>query len=158
VEEVPQNVVVEEDVAARAEEKPNVLLIDDDAEAIEIVKMILGGAFDIIVAETGESGLVKAFEEKPSLILLDLYLPGLNGCRICRLLKSQEETRTIPIAFFSAGTQNEEIQQAFASGADDFIVKPFGGRELLEKIWRLLMKKKEEGNLRATGCGPRHYR
>jgi PAS domain S-box-containing protein len=146
-----------EDHAARADEKPSILLVDDDSEAVEIVKVILGAAFDIIVAETGELGLVKAFEMRPSLVLLDLYLPGLDGCRICRLLRSQEETRTIPVAFFSAGTQNEEIQRAFASGADDFIVKPFGGRELLEKIWRLLMKKKEEGNLRATTAGPRNY-
>jgi CheY-like chemotaxis protein len=75
---------------------------------------------------------------------MDSYLPGLDGYRICRLLRSQEETRDIPIAFFSAGTQNTEIQKCFASGADDFIVKPFSGRELVDKIWRLLMKKKEE--------------
>jgi PAS domain S-box-containing protein len=157
LEEVQKPMPAEEDEesTARAEKKPSILLVDDDSEAVEIVKMILGGAFDIIVAETGEAGLAKAFQERPSMILLDLYLPGLDGCRISRLLRSQEETRNTPIAFFSAGTQNEEIQRAFASGADDFIVKPFGGRELLEKIWRLLMKKKEDVNLRAAGAGPR---
>ncbi|MFP4416393.1 MAG: ATP-binding protein [Fibrobacterota bacterium] len=140
----------EEDIEGKEEaavnQKPLILLIDDDREAIEIARMVLENAFDIIVAESGEHGLTLAFERKPSMILLDLYLPGLDGSRICRILRSQEETRDIPVAFFSAGTQNDEMQRCFASGADDFIVKPFSGRELVEKIWRILMKKKEEGS------------
>lgn len=123
--------------------KPTILIIDDDREAIEICKMVLGAAFDILVAESGENGLRMAFTRNPALILLDLYMPGLDGIRICRLLRSQDETRDVPIAFFSAGTQSDEVQQCFASGADDFIVKPFSGKELIDKIWRLLMKKKE---------------
>lgn len=138
----------EEHEDAAVNQKPRILLIDDDREAIEIARMVLENAFDIIVAESGESGLTMAFEQKPSMILLDLYLPGLDGSRICRILRSQEETRDIPIAFFSAGTQNDEMQRCFASGADDFIVKPFSGRELVEKIWRILMKKKEEESFR----------
>jgi CheY-like chemotaxis protein len=78
------------------------------------------------------------------LILIDSYLPGLDGYRICRILRSQEDTKNIPIAFFSAGSQSSEIQKCFASGADDFIVKPFSGQELVDQIWRLLMKKKEQ--------------
>jgi PAS domain S-box-containing protein len=134
-----------EDVVTRdINEKPTILFIDNDREAVEIARMILENAFEILVAENGELGLTLAFEHHPSVILMDSYLPGLDGYRICRLLRSQEETRDIPIAFFSAGTQNTEIQKCFASGADDFIVKPFSGRELVDKIWRLLMKKKEE--------------
>jgi CheY-like chemotaxis protein/two-component sensor histidine kinase len=134
-----------EDVVTRdINEKPTILFIDNDREAVEIARMILENAFEIFVAENGETGLTLAFEHHPSVILMDSYLPGLDGYRICRLLRSQEETRDIPIAFFSAGTQNTEIQKCFASGADDFIVKPFSGRELVDKIWRLLMKKKEE--------------
>jgi DNA-binding response OmpR family regulator len=70
----------------------------------------------------------------------------MDGYRICKLLRSQEETKDIPIAFFSAGTQSSEIQKCFASGADDFIVKPFNGKEIVNKIWRLLMKQKEKRN------------
>lgn len=126
------------------DEKPTILFIDNDREAVEIARMVLESAFDILVAETGEIGLTLALQNKPSVILLDSYLPGLDGYRICRILRTQEETRDTPIAFFSAGTQNDEIQKCFASGADDFIVKPFSGRELVDKIWRILMKKKEE--------------
>jgi signal transduction histidine kinase/ActR/RegA family two-component response regulator len=131
-------------VAVDINEKPTILFIDNDREAVEIARMVLETAFEVLVAENGETGLTLAFQRHPSVILMDSYLPGLDGYRICRLLRTQDETRDTPIAFFSAGTQNSEIQKCFASGADDFIVKPFSGRELVDKIWRLLMKKKEE--------------
>ncbi len=133
-----------EKITEMINEKPIILFIDSDREAVEIARMVLENAFEVLVAETGEIGLALAFSRRPSVILMDSYLPGLDGYRICRILRSQDETRDIPIAFFSAGTQNSEIQKCFASGADDFVVKPFSGRELVDKIWRLLMKKKEE--------------
>jgi PAS domain S-box-containing protein len=128
------------------DKKPTVLFIDSDREAVEISRMVLENIFDVLVAENGEVGLAMAFEHLPSLILVDSYLPGIDGYRICRILRSQEDTKNIPIAFFSAGSQSSEIQKCFASGADDFIVKPFSGKELVDKIWRLLMKKKEQQN------------
>jgi PAS domain S-box-containing protein len=139
----PNSAVAEPQAVQMPEDKPKILIIDDDMEAIEICKMVLRNAFEVIVAESGEAGIRMAFSKSVSLILLDLYMPGLDGLRICRILRSQEETRKIPIAFFSAGTQTDEVQKCFACGGDDFIVKPFGGRELLDKIWRLLLKKKE---------------
>jgi PAS domain S-box-containing protein len=128
------------------DKKPKILFIDSDREAVEISRMVLENIFDIIVAETGELGLAMAFEHLPSLILVDSYLPGIDGYRVCSILRSQEDTKDIPIAFFSAGSQSSEIQKCFASGANDFIVKPFSGKELVDKIWRLLMKKKEHRN------------
>ena len=136
------------EIDEKTDRKPTILFIDSDREAVEIARMVLENAFEIYVAETGEEGLRLAFLHYPSVILMDSYLPGLDGYRVCRILRSQEETRETPIAFFSAGTQNDEIQMCFASGADDFIVKPFNGRELVDKIWRLLMKKKEEATFK----------
>lgn len=134
----------QQQISQRTEDKPTILFIDNDREAVEIARMVLENAFETVVAESGEMGLSLVFQHHPSLILMDSYLPGIDGYRICRILRSQEETKDIPIAFFSAGTQNDEIQKCFSCGADDFIVKPFSGRELVDKIWRLLMKKKEE--------------
>jgi CheY-like chemotaxis protein len=123
--------------------KPVILFIDTDRESTEIASTSIENVFDILVAESGEQGLIIAFNHKPSLILLDSQLPGLDGYRICRILRSQEETKNIPIAFFSASAQEDEIQKCFASGADDFIVKPFSGSELVSKVCQLLLKKKE---------------
>jgi two-component system, sensor histidine kinase ChiS len=145
--EIEEAAAVSED-AGNVEQKPSILFIDSDREAVEIARMVLENVFEIHVAETGEIGLLMAFSKKPSIILLDSYLPGMDGYRICKLLRSQDETKDIPIAFFSAGTQNDEIQKCFASGADDFIVKPFNGKEIVNKIWRLLMKKKEKRNFK----------
>ncbi len=148
VENSREDAVDIEEIADLINEKPIILFIDSDREAVEIARMVLENAFEVLVAESGELGLALAFSRRPSVILMDSYLPGLDGYRICRILRSQDETRDIPIAFFSAGTQNSEIQKCFASGADDFIVKPFSGRELVDKIWRLLMKKKEENTFK----------
>jgi len=139
----PLDSEVAEENLQRIDEKPKILFIDEDQEAVEIARIILEKAFEVVVAKSGEEGLQKAFEIRPTIILLDSYLPGLDGYRVCNILRSQQETRDLPIAFFSAGTQTDEIQRGFECGADDFIVKPFSGKELMEKIWRLIMKKKE---------------
>jgi len=118
--------------------KPLILIIDDDKEAMEISRMILQNSFDLRMAENGEEGVRIAFTEKPSLILLDTYMPGLDGYIICRILKTMDETKDIPVAFFSAATQDEEIEKCFASGGDDFIIKPFSSKEMIEKVNRLL--------------------
>jgi CheY-like chemotaxis protein/nitrogen-specific signal transduction histidine kinase len=126
------------------EGKPSLLLIDTDHEAVEVARMVLENAFDIITAPTGEMGLSLAFRHRPAMILLDVSLPGLDGFRVCSILRTQEETRGTPVVFLSSTTRKEEIEKCFACGADDFIVKPFSGRELMDKIWQLLMKKKAE--------------
>ena len=132
------------EVLDKNDTKPSILLIDPDREAVEVARMVLENAFDVIHAPTGEAGLSLAFQYKPSVMLLDTSLPGLDGFRICSILRSQEETRDIPVIFLSTATRADEIEKCFASGGDDFIVKPFSGRELMDKLWRLLLKKKED--------------
>ncbi len=126
--------------------KPSILIIDSDREVTEVTRMVLENAFDIIATSSGEEGLALAFQYRPAVILLDDLLPGLDGFRICRILRSQDETRSTPIVFISAITSRAEIEKCFAAGADDFLVKPFNSRELFDKVWRLLLKKNEEAS------------
>lgn len=149
------NVVVDEtmspdDTLAIVEEKPKVLLIDNDQESSDAARMVLESVFDVLSVSTGEEALPLAFQERPSLIILESNLPGLDGYRVCRILRGQEETRETPIAFLSGSIAEEEIHECFASGADDFIVKPFTKNELMDKIWRILMKKKEDAQFRSV--------
>ncbi len=132
--------------ASRAlnEEKPAILLIDSDRETVEVARMVLENAFEIIAAPTGEFGLSLAFQYKPSVIFLDSLLQGLDAFRLCSLLRSQEETRETPIIFLSSVTDREEIEKCFSAGGNDFLIKPFSGRELIQKIWQILMKRKTE--------------
>jgi CheY-like chemotaxis protein len=124
--------------------RPVILFVGPDNESMEVANSAIENIFDIIVAENGEQGLIMAFDQRPSLILIDSHLPGLDGYRVCKILCSLEETKNIPIALVSAGVEDEEIRQGFACGADDFIIKPFSGYELMKKVSGLLMKKKEE--------------
>jgi PleD family two-component response regulator len=144
VPESPRSDNLSADVLDKKDTKPSILLIDPDREAVEVARMVLENAFDVIHAPTGEAGLSLAFQYMPSVILLDTSLPGLDGFRICSILRSQEDTRNIPLIFLSTATRADEIEKCFASGGDDFIVKPFSGRELMDKLWRLLLKKKED--------------
>jgi signal transduction histidine kinase len=124
--------------------KPSILIIDPDPETVEVTGMVLENAFDVFPAAGVEQGLALAFQHQPSIILLNSCLPGLDGIRMCKILRSQEETRSTPIVFLSPETQREEIEKCFASGANDFIIKPFSGRELMNKIWQLMLKKKTD--------------
>jgi CheY-like chemotaxis protein len=129
---------------AQGEDKPAILLVDSDRETVEVARMVLDNAFEVLAAPTGEIGLVLAFQYKPSMILLDSLLDGLDAFRLCSLLRSQEETRDTPIIFLSSVTDREEIEKCFAAGGDDFLIKPFSGRELIQKIWQILMKRKTD--------------
>lgn len=122
----------------KSSDKKRILIIDDDAEAIEICRVIFNDNYEILTSATGEVGLRIAFREHPDLILVNFYLAGLSGTQICRILKTQDETKNVPVAFFSAATQDNEIEQCYASGGDDYIVKPFSGKDLTEKVSNLL--------------------
>jgi signal transduction histidine kinase len=124
--------------------RPAILIIDPDPETVEVTGMVLENAFDVIPAGGAEEGLALAFQHRPSIILLNACLPGLDGNRTCRILRNQEETRSTPIVFISNETRREEIEKCFASGANDFIIKPFSGKELMDKIWQLMLKKKTD--------------
>jgi CheY-like chemotaxis protein len=138
-----------DDTLAILDAKPQILLIDSDHESNETARRILESVFEVLIAHTGEEGLAMAFAQAPSLILLETHLPQLDGHRVCKILRSQEETREVPIAFLSSAVGEEEIQRCFASGADDFVVKPLNGGELVDKIWRILMKRKEDARFKS---------
>jgi DNA-binding response OmpR family regulator len=118
-----------------------VLLADSDEEVVEAVRMALDGAFEVISAVDGGNALALAFEEKPALVLLERHLPVLDGVRVCQVLRSQDETAATPVAFLSAEASSEDMQRCYAAGADDYIVKPFGSRELAGKIRQLLTRR-----------------
>ena len=136
--------IVRVQTEAKEEEKPLILLVDSDRETVEVARMVLENAFEVINAPTGEIGLSLAFQHKPSLILIGFLLPGLDAFRLCSLLRSQEETRKTPVIFLSSVTDRKEIEKCFSAGGDDFLIKPFSGRELILKIWQTLMKMKTE--------------
>lgn len=118
--------------------RPRILLIDDEPAIRRFVQVLLADQFELEVASGGEQGLVLATTFRPDLILLDLYMQGMDGFEVCKQLKAQEVTRDIPVAMFTAVARKHEREKGFSVGAVDCITKPFFPRELMGRIRALL--------------------
>ncbi|MDE2848634.1 MAG: response regulator [Gemmatimonadota bacterium] len=122
--------------------RQTILVVDDEPDIVEIIQYNLEkSGFDVIVAADGPVALEKARDETPDLIVLDLMLPGLEGTDICRILKQDERTRSIPILMLTA--KSEEIDRIIGLelGADDYVVKPFSPREIALRIRNILRRR-----------------
>ncbi len=133
-----------------------VLIIEDEKDLAELVAYNLEKeGYRTVIALDGKEGLEAARRSTPDLILLDLMLPGMMGTELCKTLRKQEKTATVPVIMLTA--RGEEIDRVvgFEVGADDYIVKPFSSRELLLRIKAVLRRslpEKEAG--RAITVGP----
>ena len=120
---------------------PKVLVVEDEPDILELISYNLEQAgFEIIAAEDGETALKLAEEELPSIVALDLMLPGLDGLEVCRLLKQNGATREIPVLILTARTEEVDRIVGLELGADDYVVKPFSPRELVLRIKAILRR------------------
>jgi signal transduction histidine kinase len=103
---------------------PKLLLVDDLAENIEVLAEYLADAYDLECALSGAEGLARVAQTPPDLILLDVMMPGVDGYAVCAALKSDPETREIPVIFVTAKNDAESESRALQAGAVDFIHKP----------------------------------
>ena len=116
-----------------------ILVVDDEPDVLELVVYHLEKeAYRVDVADTGDKALKMARENLPSLLVLDLMLPGINGLEICRLLKREPKTRDIPILMLTARAAEEDRIKGLELGAHDYVTKPFSPRELVLRIKNLL--------------------
>jgi two-component system alkaline phosphatase synthesis response regulator PhoP len=122
-----------------------VLIIEDDKDIIEAIRYNLEKerGFSVLSATTGDEGLNLARQAKPHLILLDIGLPGLNGYEVCRILRGDAETRDIPIVILTARGSESDKVLGLELGADDYITKPFGIRELIARV-RVAIRRKDD--------------
>ncbi|MDA3930037.1 MAG: response regulator, partial [Prolixibacteraceae bacterium] len=115
--------------------KGKILVVDDNYTASEFIKIVLEEEGYIVQTEqSGEKVLFVMNEIQPDLILLDLWMPGMNGFEVCKMLKADVQTKDIPIIFLSATTDTAEKVKGFQLGAVDFISKPFDQTELLARV------------------------
>ena len=110
---------------AAPEDRPRILIVDDERININILNALLKADYKIMVATDGEQALKAASTGKPELILLDIVMPGIDGYEVCRRLKANAATQTIPIIFITAMGEVENEAMGFALGAVDYIAKPF---------------------------------
>ena len=121
--------------------KPKIVVIEDEVDILEVITYNLSKeGFDVCSALDGEEGLALIKKEVPDLVLLDLMLPGLDGIEICRKLKTDYSTRSIPIIMVTAKGEESDIVLGLGMGADDYMVKPFRPRELMARIRSVLRR------------------
>jgi two-component system alkaline phosphatase synthesis response regulator PhoP len=115
-----------------------ILIVDDEVHLARILQFTLEHAgFDVRTAFDGREALEKAKQERPDLIILDLMLPIIDGYKVCNILKSDEEFKTVPIIILSArDLSREELEEPIS--ADLYMEKPFNTNNLIEKISELL--------------------
>lgn len=112
-----------------------ILIVDDDAEMLRLVKhILLRGGFVIETALSAAQALDKIAANPPDLFLLDVMMPEVNGIQLCKQLRENSQTSKTPIIMLSAGVDTETIQTAYKAGADDYVTKPFLHRDLMTKV------------------------
>lgn len=116
-----------------------ILVVDDDEDLIEALSFFLCREnYQVLHARNGAEAVTMAFDLHPHLVLLDIMMPNLDGLTACRGIKTMEETKDIPVVMLTAKGDVETIKAAFKAGANDYIVKPFGVDQVLEKIKEFL--------------------
>ena len=125
----------------KLEVKQKILVVDDEPEAVELVEFNLKQAgFDVASAADGAEALKKARSLQPSLVVLDLMLPEVDGMEVCKLLRHDPATATIPIIMLTAKAAEIDRVLGLELGADDYVTKPFSPRELVLRVKSLLRR------------------
>ena len=118
-----------------------ILIVEDEVDLRELVRYNLEAeGFRVSMAESGDEAVERIRDGVPDLILLDWMLPGLSGIELCRRWRSREETARTPIIMITARGEEEERVRGLATGADDYVVKPFSIPELQARIQALLRR------------------
>src|SRR5688572_5110371 len=121
--------------------RPKVLVVEDDANLVELVRYNLEAAgFDIVTTPDGEEALVLAGEEKPDLVVLDWMIENLSGIEVCRRLRRAPATANLPIVMLTARAEEADRVRGLETGADDYLTKPFSPRELVARVRAVLRR------------------
>jgi DNA-binding response OmpR family regulator len=121
----------------------SILVVDDmSANSEVLVEMLSKEGFDVRIAQDGARALEEAQHSAPSLVLLDVVMPGMDGFETCRRLRSIPSLRQIPVIFMTELSDAHDKVRAFEAGADDYIIKPFERGEVLARV-RLHLTRRE---------------
>ncbi len=126
-----------------------IFVVDDDSFMHDMFADALGERYRIISAESGEDALLLAqTKDRPSLIIMDVEMPGIDGYETCRRFKALDATNGVPVIFVSSHDEIEERIKGYEAGGEDYIIKPFNTQELAAKVAQLLKAVSERANLK----------
>ncbi|MBN2293861.1 MAG: response regulator transcription factor [Pirellulales bacterium] len=122
-----------------------VLVVEDEADIRELVEYSLTKAgFQVTGVVTGEEALAAVEAQSPDVVVLDLMLPGIDGLNVCRRLKKDLRTNSIPIVMLTAKGEESDVVRGLEMGADDYITKPFSPRVLIARLQAVLRRAASE--------------
>jgi CheY-like chemotaxis protein len=118
-----------------------ILIAEDERDIRDLVAFTLRFAgHEVFAASNGEEAVELAPRVNPDLILMDVRMPRMTGYEACKILKADPDLKDIPVVFLSAKGQENEIQQGLASGAEDYLLKPFAPDQLTARVKVILAK------------------
>ena len=121
--------------------KANILVVEDEPPLVEVLRYNLEKeGYLVNVAENGAQALSKVHESPPDLVILDWMLPELSGIEVCRRLREDPDSREVPVIMLTARGEEADRVKGLASGADDYVVKPFSPAELLARVRAVLRR------------------
>ena len=122
-----------------------ILVVDDEKDIVDLVAYNLEReGFAVVRAFDGQAAWDKVRAEKPDLVVLDLMLPGMSGLEICKRIRGDAMTRNLPVIMLTARTDPVDIVLGLELGADDYVTKPFGVRELVARVRAVLRRQERE--------------
>ncbi len=123
----------------------SILIVEDEAAIHQLLEYNLRAqGYRTRIVETGEEVHIAINEEMPDLVLLDWMLPGLSGIEVCKLIRARDETRSLPVIMLTARGEEAERVRGLATGADDYIVKPFSIPEVMARVRSILRRARPE--------------
>lgn len=121
--------------------RPRILLVEDEQPLVTLLSYNLEAEGFTVDAETrGDTAAERLRDDVPDLLILDWMLPGISGIELCRRLRQRQETRALPIVMLTARGEESERIRGLATGADDYVVKPFSVAELMARVKALLRR------------------
>lgn len=121
--------------------KTKVLIVEDDRSLAEVLEYNLSqSGFEVLCAYDGQDGFNQARLRLPQIIILDVMIPVMDGLEVCRQLRAAPETRDIPIIMLTAKSEESDQLVGFSVGADDYVVKPFSVKILMERVNSILRR------------------
>lgn len=118
-----------------------VVVADDDADIRELVTFKLQQAgYEIDAVADGAQAWATISEAPPRLAVLDVMMPGLSGLDVLRKVREDERTKTVPVILLTARSRDSDVDSGFATGATDYVIKPFSPRELVHRVSSVLAR------------------
>jgi two-component system phosphate regulon response regulator PhoB len=125
--------------------KPQILIVEDEEPLTLMLRYNLEAeGYEVEVVARGDDAELRLREQLPDLLILDWMLPGLSGIELCRRLRNRDDSAELPILMLTARGEEDERIRGLATGADDYVVKPFSVAELMARVRALLRRARPE--------------